>query len=100
MLHGSRSSRPRALQYSGNVKLRCGTATLVAHPNDLRLIDAGICSQKLIGEPKIRRSTLRCFRCAATDRPYGPAPTMATSVERKGISSSALQRDHPHECAR
>src|SRR5271155_1903491 len=52
-----------------------------ANPSDLNLMPLGIwfCQVSMAG-PNIRKSTPRASRCAATDRPYGPAPTIATSI--------------------
>jgi hypothetical protein len=36
--------------------------------------------QKCIGSPKTRTFRLAADKCAANDNPYGPAPTIATSV--------------------
>jgi hypothetical protein len=33
-----------------------------------------------MGVPKIRYDSLFAARCAARERPYGPAPTIATSI--------------------
>ena len=34
-----------------------------------------------MGAPNIRKVTPYDWRCAAIDKPYGPAPIMATSVK-------------------
>src|SRR5262245_50717572 len=64
---------------------------LVANPRDLRFTPIGILSQKRIGSPKMRYFTPRARRCAANDRPYGPAPIIATSV-----SGFILVATRPH----
>jgi hypothetical protein len=40
----------------------------------------GIVRQNAIGSPKTRTSTPARRRCAAAERPYGPAPITATGV--------------------
>src|SRR5437016_6246844 len=52
----------------------------VANASDLRFTPTGMLTQKRIGSPKMRYFTPRERRCAAKERPYGPAPIIATSV--------------------
>src|ERR1700722_8071910 len=77
---GSRSSRPLARHHSGNVWPFVGTYTLVANPNDFRLMPSGMSRQNFMGGPKMRKSVPCAPSWAPIDRPDGPEPTMATSV--------------------
>src|SRR6185437_1543987 len=52
----------------------------VANARDLRFTPMGMLTQKRIASPKMRYFTPRARRCAANERPYGPAPIIATSV--------------------
>ena len=48
--------------------------------------------QKLMGVPKTRYSTPEPLRCAARDRPYGPAPIIATSMSSTDHNSDSESR--------
>ncbi len=54
---------------------------LEAKPSDFSSMPRGICDCQLyIGVPKMRNPTPRERKCAANERPYGPAPTIAIGV--------------------
>ena len=52
----------------------------VAKARDLRFTPTGMLRQKRIASPKMRYFMPRARRCAAKERPYGPAPIIATSI--------------------
>jgi len=59
-----------------------GSDRLDAQGKDLSSIPDGMLFfHEPIGSPKILCSTPRAPRCAASDKPYGPDPMIATSTE-------------------
>ena len=59
---------------------RFGIGKIGARTFDLRNMFRGIAFRQFcIGMPKIRNAMPRCHKCAAIDRPHGPAPIMAIS---------------------
>src|SRR6266404_9044920 len=63
-----------------SVKACSGSERFDANPADLSSMPFGILLFQLsIGLPIIRQSTPSLHKCAATDNPKGPAPTMVTS---------------------
>src|SRR5258706_120293 len=70
----------------------------------------GICVRQLFsGVPKMRKSIPRARKCAASERPYGPAPMMATCVDalmttpfpkrdRRALHSGTPPRDEESQC--
>src|SRR5882672_5889704 len=80
----SNGARLESLETTWRIVIRKGKAAGGGHWNACpeakrfqKPVFASI-GQNCIGWPKMRRPTLRCARCAASERPYGPAPMMTT----------------------
>src|SRR6266850_3321693 len=81
-------SVPIVSQKRFNVSAAAGSDRFDAKPSDLSVIPSGIRSrQTCMGFPKIRKSIPAALRCVASESPYGPAPTTATSDEAVTVRS-------------
>src|SRR2546430_17045773 len=76
----SRVAPPRSLLKRSRLKVPSGSARLEALHTDLRYILDGMARHDSIGSPRTTVGTSR--RCAATERPYGPAPMTVTASVR------------------
>src|SRR5260370_18091416 len=78
---GSAALEPLARQNWSRLNAPSGSERLDALQTDLRFIRAGIACQDSSGSPNTWVGTPRARRCAAIDRPYGPAPMTAVVFE-------------------
>lgn len=71
---------PRSAQKRSSVYRLSASDRLEAKRSDFSTVPWGMWARQLsIGEPIIAWATLAAPRCAAMDKPYGPAPTTMVS---------------------
>ncbi|GHJ94867.1 hypothetical protein SNE510_43860 [Streptomyces sp. NE5-10] len=75
---------PRAAAWASSPYAPAGSERCEAHGSDFRNMPEGMTCQDSVGRPKVTGPRPRAAACAATDSPYGPAPT--TTRSRTGFA--------------